>query len=109
MALELFSKLQLYAPNSNDEDRERDVQCKYSIQKTDSNVLASKNSKESPRYKRFTRFFQCQCGIDHTAGRLAGKKRQIPWKNVGCLSWVKLVTTHDENNGSPPFYLKKSR
>src|ERR1700678_1063503 len=36
-ALELYSRLQLYIPNQD--NKERDVQAKYSIQKTDSNVL----------------------------------------------------------------------
>jgi len=27
------------------------------------------------------------------------KKRQIPWENVDCLSWIKLTTVHDEQNG----------
>ncbi|KAF8907632.1 hypothetical protein CPB84DRAFT_1813487 [Gymnopilus junonius] len=54
-ALELFSVLQLYVPNPSEEEHERNVQCKFSI--------------------------------------------QIPWKDVGCLSWIRLVATHDENNG----------
>ena len=92
--MELFSHLQLYIPNQN--DGERDVQSKFSIQKTDSKALGGKGN---TRWKRCTRTFQCQCGVDHTTGRFAGKARQIPWKNVGCLSWVKVVTTHDEING----------
>jgi hypothetical protein len=32
-------------------------------------------------------------------GRHTSKPRQIPWKNVDCLSWIKLTTVHDEQNG----------
>src|ERR1700678_3014719 len=88
-ALELYSRLQLYIPNQD--NKERDVQAKYSIQRTDSNVLTSNGG----RWKRFIRVYQCQCGVDHTTGRFAAEKRQVPWKNVGCMSWIKLTTTHD--------------
>ena len=33
-------------------------------------------------------------------GRFASKERQILWKNVGCMSWIKLVMMHINNNGS---------
>ncbi|KAF8168414.1 hypothetical protein B0H34DRAFT_779746 [Crassisporium funariophilum] len=88
--MELFSTLQLYIPHQNNED-ERDVQ--------DSKPLKARSAKEKGRYKRYTQTFHCQCGMDHTTGRFAGKKCQIPWKDVGCLCWIKLVTVHDENHG----------
>jgi hypothetical protein len=93
-ALELFAHLKLYMPTHED----RDVQLKYTIQKTDSKTIGGKGGKPHP-WKRVTRFFQCQCGIDNTAGRWASKQRQIPWRNVGCMSWIKLVTTHINAEG----------
>jgi hypothetical protein len=71
---------------------DRDVQNKYAIQKTDAKTISGK-------WRRITRYFQCQYGIDNTTGRLASKERQIPWKNVGCMSWVKLLTTHVAGEG----------
>ncbi|PBK70253.1 hypothetical protein ARMSODRAFT_1036416, partial [Armillaria solidipes] len=103
--MNLIGHLDLYIPTHN----ERDVQNKYSIIRTDSKFRASKKSKskapsddEDKRWKRYERVYQCQCGVDHTQGRFAASenKRQIPWKNVGCLSYIRLITMHDElNNG----------
>jgi hypothetical protein len=96
----LYATLHLYIPSQD----ERDVQAKFSIQKTSSKAIGGLGGKaEKPLWKRWTRHFQCQCGVDNEEGRLASKKRQIPWKNVGCLSWIKLVTTHSETDGYPPF------
>ncbi|KAF8054956.1 hypothetical protein FPV67DRAFT_1568228 [Lyophyllum atratum] len=95
-ALELFSKLQLYIPTQD----ERDVQSKFSIQKTDRKYRNPRGTKDKNRWRRHTRIYQCQCGVDHTAGRRAAKdnNRQTPWKNVGCWCWIRLVTTHDERS-----------
>jgi hypothetical protein len=90
LALQLFSDLWLYIPSEN----ARDAQSKYSVQKTITKTLTG-NSK----HKRITRFYQCQCGVDHTTGRFAARTRQVPWRNVGCLSWIKLVTLHDSEDG----------
>jgi hypothetical protein len=91
-ALQLFAHLGLYLPSQGN----RDVQNKYAIQKTDAKKIGGKPE----GWKRITRYFQCQCGVDNTTGQLASKERQIPWKNVGCMSWVKLVTTHVADEGS---------
>ncbi|KAF8868336.1 hypothetical protein CPB84DRAFT_1756437 [Gymnopilus junonius] len=71
-ALELFSVLQLYVPNPSEEEHERNVQCKFSIQKSDSNILGGKDKKTDPRYKRYTRIYQCGCmiAIDEISGIL---------------------------------------
>lgn len=82
-ALQLFSELWLYIPSEN----ACDAQSKYSVQKTMSKVITG-NSK----HKRATWFYQCQCGVDHKTGRFAVRLRQVPWRNVSCLSWIKLIT-----------------
>ncbi len=89
--LQLFAELKLYVPTHDD----CDVQYKFAIQKSDTKKIGKNKS-----WKRVTRFYQCQCGIDNTTGRFASKGRQIPWRNVGCMSWVKLMTTHMNDNGS---------
>lgn len=94
-ALELYSELKLYIPSED----ERDVQSKYSIQKGIGKPFGAKSGGTAP-WKRWTRFFQCQCGVDNTEGQNPSKKRQMPWKNVGCLSWIKLITTHNNDNGN---------
>ncbi|KAF5320405.1 hypothetical protein D9611_010750 [Ephemerocybe angulata] len=88
-AFQLFTQLGIHIPA----DSERDVQSKMSIQKTDKKALQNEKT-------RATRHIQCQCGTDNTAGRHASKKRQMPWKNVGCLVWVKLVTVHEPEHGN---------
>ncbi|KAJ3515621.1 hypothetical protein NMY22_g14404 [Coprinellus aureogranulatus] len=93
-ALLLFNSLGLYLPG--DDDYPRDVQNKFSIVKTvPKDITKRGTSKEPAKYKRFIRYFQCQCGADEKCGRRATEKRQMPWRNVGCLVWVKLVTTHE--------------
>ena len=93
-ALQLFAHLSLYLPSQED----RDVQNKYAIQKTDAKTIGGK-------WKRITHYFQCQCCIDNTTGRFASKERQILWKNVGCMSWVKLLTTHVAGEGLAPSFI----
>lgn len=82
--------LELYIPSPK-KKQERDVQSKLAIQKS------SKNELKNTCHERVTRFFQCQCGLDNHVGceGRQSKERQIPWKNVGCLMWIKLVTLHD--------------
>ena len=101
-ALQLFAVLKLYLPTCDD----RDAQYKYAIQKSDAKKIGKNHT-----WKRVTRFYQCQCGIDNTAGRFASKARQIPWRNVGCMSWIKLITTHLNDDGSktPCFHLDTTR
>jgi len=95
-ALKLYATLHLYIPSQD----ERDVQAKFSIQKTSSKAIGGLGGKaEKPAWKHWTWHFQCQCGIDNEEGRLTSKKCQIPWKNVGCLSWIKLVTMHSKIDG----------
>ena len=43
--------------------------------------------------------------MELTTGHQTAEKRQIPWKNVGCLTWIKLVTTHDESDGIYSLYI----
>jgi hypothetical protein len=82
----------------------RDVQSKFAILRTSANVLTGAKVPVK-RYKRITRFLQCQCGVDHTTGRFAKKgsaaTRQIPWPDVGCLVFIKIVSLHDLQRGMP--------
>ncbi|KAF9459550.1 hypothetical protein BDZ94DRAFT_1005111 [Collybia nuda] len=43
--------------------------------------------------KRWVWFYQCLCGSD-----TQGQQHLIPWKNINCCSWVRVVTTHDESD-----------
>ncbi|RXW16666.1 hypothetical protein EST38_g9180, partial [Candolleomyces aberdarensis] len=99
-ALELFSFLQLHIPQSKNELCS--VQSKLAIQKTDSVDVNIKNETQAP-WERFTRYYQCQCGISHQTGRFAAEKRQIPWEDVGCPFWIKLVTVHERRDASRVF------
>ena len=94
--MKLMSDLCLYIPGHG----ERDVQSKLTVIWSNSNFRNGRGSKyPKKRYMRWDRLYQCQCGADHASGHNAAKeKRQIPWKNVGCLCWVKLVTLHDIQN-----------
>ncbi|KAJ7449970.1 hypothetical protein B0H11DRAFT_1743364, partial [Mycena galericulata] len=46
------------------------------------------------KFERWRRVYQCTAGSDNTTGHHAGKRRDMPWKDVGCPFWVKLTTTH---------------
>jgi hypothetical protein len=100
---------QLPPKNQNDSDSDSDtatlsvptscdVQSKFTILRTSANVLTGAKVPVK-RYKRITRFLQCQCGVDHATGRFAKKgstaTRQIPWPDVGCLVFIKIVSLHD--------------
>ncbi|KAG2149230.1 hypothetical protein DEU56DRAFT_924695 [Suillus clintonianus] len=81
----------------------RDVQLKLAICNTDTKVLNSKgpHGKLQPSvYSRVTCLLQCSCGTDHTAGTNGSKLREIPWKDVGCLVWVKVIATHFTSDSS---------
>ncbi|PBK84305.1 hypothetical protein ARMGADRAFT_1037233 [Armillaria gallica] len=93
-AMLLLANLDLYIPTEN----EHNVQCKYSIIRTDSKFRSSKVPKskqgtksqdEKKHWKQTEHIYQCQCGVDHMQGRFAAAegKRQIPWENVGCPSY----------------------
>src|SRR5690606_32975675 len=71
-----------------------DLRCKLTIRKTKSVTIEFKGEDGKADYIRVTRYFQCQCGLDHRAPPNPSTKRQIPWKNIGCLLWVKLVSVH---------------
>jgi hypothetical protein len=109
----LDGRLPLKNENDSDSDSDtatpsvptsRDVQSKFAILRTSANVLSGAKV-PAKRYKRITRFLQCQCGVDHTTGRFAKKgsdaTRQIPWPDVGCLVFIKIVSLHDLQHGMP--------
>ena len=89
-AYKLVGLLDLHIPSST---LDRNVQSKYTIVTSQPKPFAKKP------YKRVIRFYQCQCGVDHAFGRHVAKKRQVPWADVGCLSWIRLITLHDKSNG----------
>ena len=80
-----------YIPNEIDWD----ICSKCSIQHMSSSLVHMKaiNGQKGHELKRYVRFFQCLCGSDSSPDR-----RLIPWKDVSCFSWIRLVTTHDEND-----------
>ena len=85
----------VHIPNEID----RDIRSKYSIRHTSSSLVHMKTvtfvkgQLKGRELKRYVRFYQCLCGSDSSPDR-----RLIPWKDVGCFSWIRLVTTHDEND-----------
>jgi hypothetical protein len=91
----MLTALNLHVPN----DIDREIQSKMSIRHSDAKPVKPKKGsigdKESRVYKRWTRLYQCLCG---TKGDAAIRPRGIPWGNIGCFVWVRLVTTHDETD-----------
>ncbi|KIL54860.1 hypothetical protein M378DRAFT_18475 [Amanita muscaria Koide BX008] len=82
----------LHIPNEID----RDIRSKYSIWHTSSSIVHMKTfakGQKGRELKRYVRCYQCLCGTDSSQDR-----RLIPWKDVSCFSWIRLVTTHDEND-----------
>ncbi|PCH36080.1 hypothetical protein WOLCODRAFT_33646, partial [Wolfiporia cocos MD-104 SS10] len=44
---------------------------------------------------RQNRLYQCSCGMDNAAGNHPSKRGDNPWKDVGCCTWLQLITTYD--------------
>lgn len=86
-AFELFNQLGLHIPGVY----LRDVATKWSIRHSSSRKL------QNGSFYRFTYIFQCICGCDHTAGPVTTAKRQMPYDDVGCNAYIKLVVTFDSN------------
>ncbi|KAG1744356.1 hypothetical protein EDB19DRAFT_2023821 [Suillus lakei] len=91
-AFKLLSSLGLHIPD----EIQRDVRSKYSIRSTDCKEVKGKVKNPRHIYTRCTRIYQCLCSTDHQAGKRPSKDRQIGWENVACISWIKIVSTHDE-------------
>ncbi|KAG1765864.1 hypothetical protein EV702DRAFT_1050858 [Suillus placidus] len=99
LAFQLLDCLHVHIPTL----LQRDVRSKLAIHNTDTKVLKSKgpHGKIQPSaYSRVTCLLQCSCGTDHTAGTNGSKLQEIPWKNVGCLVWVKVIATHFTSDNS---------
>ncbi|KAJ6589631.1 hypothetical protein B0H19DRAFT_1304015, partial [Mycena capillaripes] len=88
----LVAELDLHIPDSII----RDARSKLSIVNTDSSAVDTVNKLH--KLTRHRRTYQCQCGMDHEEGNQPAKRRDIPWKNIGCGFCVRLITTHDEND-----------
>lgn len=88
----MFTRQGLHLPG----EIERDVHSKYSIRNGTGSPITDKptiKGGQGRTLKRYVRFYQCLCGSDTQA-----QQRLIPWRNVNCCSWVRVVTTHDESN-----------
>lgn len=91
-ALEIIDNLGVHIPQFS----ARDAQSKWSVVQTDPNSVQWKDNKFK-KHTRYTRYYLCACATDHTSGsHHASKKRQIAWENVGCIAWLKVVTTHGD-------------
>ncbi|EJF55564.1 hypothetical protein DICSQDRAFT_73485, partial [Dichomitus squalens LYAD-421 SS1] len=84
-ALDFFDNLGLHLPSIYN----RDVSSKWSIRFSKAVPLTTSG------YIRTTYIFQCICGSDHAAGARVTKKRQMPWDNLGCNAFVRVVATFD--------------
>ncbi|KAJ7149105.1 hypothetical protein C8R46DRAFT_916478, partial [Mycena filopes] len=89
-AFQAFSDFSLHLPNEID----RDARSKLVIVTSTKDTVNSVD--KSRKFTRYRAIYQCQCGIDHTSGRLASKKREIAWENVDCGCWFRITTTHYE-------------
>lgn len=101
--MKLMAELHLYIPGHG----QCDMQSKLAVVWSNSNFCNGHgNQYPKKQFKGWDRIFQCHCGADHMAGCNAAKeKHQIPWKNIGCLCWVKLVMLHDTEKGIYTSYL----
>ncbi|KAJ7038624.1 hypothetical protein C8F04DRAFT_1324520 [Mycena alexandri] len=80
---------------------QRDARSKLVIVSSDHNRIkcydprTKKTDPANPiKLERWRRIYQCTAGSDNRAGHHAGKRRDMPRKDVGCPFWVKLTTTH---------------
>ncbi|KAJ7153245.1 hypothetical protein C8R46DRAFT_830330, partial [Mycena filopes] len=89
-AFQAFTDFSLHLPN----EINRDARSKLVIV---TSLRDSVNSVDKSRkLTRYRAIYQCQCGADHTSGRLASKKREMAWENVECGCWFRITTTHYE-------------
>ncbi|KAF4564826.1 hypothetical protein EYR40_010998 [Pleurotus pulmonarius] len=86
-AFQLLTDLDIHIPDQIS----RDVGSKLAIRSSSSDAVGH-------NYKRCIRIYQCQCGVDHTVGHQASKKRYRPWENLDCSMFARVVTTHDERD-----------
>lgn len=91
-AFEIMTQFNLHLPSEID----RDARSKMAI--VNSSPEKSKSKDGTLFFTRRRTIYQCQCGTDHEDGRLASKKRQMGWENVGCGAWFRLTSTHDEHD-----------
>ncbi|KAG2063595.1 hypothetical protein BDR04DRAFT_1163528 [Suillus decipiens] len=96
-AYKLLGSIGLYIPD----ELFCDVHSKYALSSTDRKPVKAKIS--SAIYTRCTRIYQCLRGTDHRAGKRPSKDRYIGWEDVGCVSWIKLVSMHDETDKNKRF------
>ncbi|KAJ7188449.1 hypothetical protein C8R46DRAFT_879117, partial [Mycena filopes] len=82
-ALQLLIQMGAHIPAEID----RDVRSKLVIRKSDHNPIAK-------IFTRWKRLYQCMCGSNNEVGHQASKRRDMPWKNVGCGFWIQVTTTH---------------
>ncbi|KAG0707973.1 hypothetical protein DFH29DRAFT_994602 [Suillus ampliporus] len=92
MAFKLLSSLGLHIPD----EIQCDVRSKYSIHSTDHKEVKGKVKNSHHIYTHCTQIYQCLCGTDHQAGKRPSKDQQIGWENITCISWIKIVSTHDD-------------
>ncbi|KAJ6479681.1 hypothetical protein C8R45DRAFT_872726, partial [Mycena sanguinolenta] len=90
-AFQAFTDFGLHLPHEID----RNARSKLVIITSTKDTVNSLD--KSRKFTRYRAIFQCQCGSDHTDGRLASKKREMAWENVDCGCWFRLTTTHYES------------
>ena len=88
-AFKLLTDLALHLPD----ELPRDVRSKLAIKTSD-----SKHIGPDKKYTRWTRLYQCLCGTDNERGHHASKRRHIPWENVKCSMYARVISTHDERD-----------
>jgi len=74
------------------------VRSKFTIQQTHSRVVTGPRNGPKIPHTHITHIYQCRCGFDNTIGHGAGKKREVPWMNVGCWCWARVVITINLSN-----------
>jgi hypothetical protein len=94
-AFELLTELNVHIPP----EITRDARSKLTIITSDNNPVNATD--KSVVYTRHRRVYQCQCGVDNHEGHQGGKSREMGWENVGCGFWVRLTSTHEnEESGA---------
>ena len=93
-AVEKLHCLSLHIPRVADHAHQ--ANSKWSCRNSDEKPLKTRPH----QLFRCTYVFQCICGSDHAQARHKTKKRQMPYQNIGCLAFAKLVGTFDGDEAS---------
>ncbi|PCH35933.1 hypothetical protein WOLCODRAFT_20228 [Wolfiporia cocos MD-104 SS10] len=88
-AYELLAELEVHVPD----EIPWKVQSKFTIRDLLHDEIKSKDGTQI--YQQQNHLYQCSCRTDNKAGQHPSNRHDIPWRDVGCCAWLRVITTFD--------------